>query len=157
MDSRKLILFATVVVLLMSNTLKAALLYYDGQDESSTYVNTSNNVNGLHYTYPGGLRTMPVTGGKRVNGGAGEAGNNTWPPVARRTVASNIVTRLRAAAMTTMENLSDRAPALFPSLSKSIVHGTWSAATPLHLGYVVVVALACTAGAIARMRARVYR
>lgn len=43
------------------------------------------------------------------------------------------------------------------SLSKAIVHGSWSALSLAHLVYVVLVGALCSAAAIARMRARVYR
>ena len=43
------------------------------------------------------------------------------------------------------------------SLAKQAVHSTWSAASAIHLAYVLVVASACSVLAISRMRASVYK
>ncbi|HRU71288.1 MAG TPA: hypothetical protein P5111_09415, partial [Kiritimatiellia bacterium] len=52
-----------------------------------SYINTTYNSKGLHYTYRGGLRTMPVSGGKRVHDGTGDAGSDAFDlnPVAGST------------------------------------------------------------------------
>lgn len=57
------------------SAVRAGLLYYDGQEATGAYVNTTNAPKGLHYSYAGGKRTMPVSGGKRVANGAGDDAN----------------------------------------------------------------------------------
>jgi len=69
---------AGTVCLAMVGGGEAGLLYYDGQESGASYGNTTYAPKGLHYTYRGGLRTMPVSGGKRVHNGAGDAGNDAF-------------------------------------------------------------------------------
>ena len=51
----------------------AELLYYDGQESGSVYSNTSYSAKGMNYTYPNGMYTMSVTGGRRLADGSGAA------------------------------------------------------------------------------------
>jgi hypothetical protein len=69
---------AGTVCLAMVGGGEAGLLYYDGQESGASYGNTTYAPKGLHYTYRGGLRTMPVSGGKRVHDGTGDAGSDAF-------------------------------------------------------------------------------
>ncbi len=66
------------LTLLAALRAQADLLYYDGQTAESAYVNTTHATQSLRYTYAGGRRTMPVSGGKRVAYGAGDPTGNDY-------------------------------------------------------------------------------
>jgi len=63
-------------VFLSTGPLNAALLYYDGQDNDSTFINTTNNENGLTYVYANGSDVMQVSGGRRTVNGSGDPNGN---------------------------------------------------------------------------------
>ena len=62
---------AGIGVMLLGSSVRAGLIYYDGQSASSTYANTTYDFHGLNYTMANGIRALQTSGGKRVTSGTG--------------------------------------------------------------------------------------
>jgi len=55
----------------------AELIYYDGNDSESSFINSTNNASGMSYFYADSEDVMQVSGGRRtVDGSGDESGNN---------------------------------------------------------------------------------
>lgn len=63
--------------LLLALPVQAGLVYYDGQDAGSTFVNTAYNATGMTYTMANSS-ALAVTGGRRVVNGGGDPGQNDY-------------------------------------------------------------------------------
>ena len=63
--------------LLLTLPVHAGLIYYDGQDLASTFLNTFHDPSGMTYTM-GNSSALPVTGGRRVVNGGGDPAQNDY-------------------------------------------------------------------------------
>jgi hypothetical protein len=64
-------------ILLLTLPVHAGLIYYDGQDFDSTFLNTFHDPSGMTYTMANSS-ALPVTGGRRVVNGGGDPAQNDY-------------------------------------------------------------------------------
>ena len=64
-------------ILMLALPVQAGLIYYDGQDAGSSFVNTAYDASGMTYTMANSS-ALAVTGGRRVVNGGGDPAQNDY-------------------------------------------------------------------------------